>query len=75
MVAKGKPSINEVLGMPHEYEVAKFGRCGDCDVAYLKREVRERECPVCGGKAHIKGRRWRKVWHVPVHRFPLMLML
>ena len=75
MVAKGKPSINEALGIPSEYMVAKSGRHGDYNVAYLTREVRERECLVCGGKAHVKGRRWRKVWHAPVHRFPLMLTL
>ncbi|WP_172137181.1 ISL3 family transposase, partial [Adlercreutzia sp. ZJ473] len=37
--------------------------------------MRERTCPRCGAHAHVKGRRWRKVWHVPAHRVPLMLMI
>lgn len=71
----GSPNINEVLGISHDYQVVRFSRQQDCDVAYLRRGVRERECPACGGRAHVKGRRWRKVWHVPAHRYPLMLML
>ncbi len=71
----GTPKINEVLGISEDYAVVKFSRQGDHDVAYLRREVRERTCPRCGAYAHIKGRRWRKVWHVPAHRVPLMLMI
>ena len=75
MVKTHAPKINEVMGISQDYKVVKFGRQGDCDVAYLRREVRERTCHICGGHAHIKARRWRKVWHVPAHRCPLMLMI
>uniref|UniRef100_UPI0013EDA0CA ISL3 family transposase n=1 Tax=Adlercreutzia sp. ZJ242 TaxID=2709409 RepID=UPI0013EDA0CA len=75
MAKKNTPKINEALGISEDYEVVKFSRKGDVDVAYLRREVRERTCPRCGAHAHVKGRRWRKVWHVPAHRVPLMLMI
>ena len=75
MVKTRTPKINEVLGISADYKVVKFSRQGSCDVAYLKREVREREYPVCGEHACIKGRRWRKVWHTPAHNCPLVLMI
>ena len=75
MVSTRALKINEVLGISQDYKVVKLGRQGDCDVAYLGREARERECPARSGHARVKGRRQRKDWHTPAHNCPLMLMI
>lgn len=74
MVGARKPKINEVLGVSRDYKVVKFGRQGDCDAAYLRRDVRERTCCICGGHAHIEGRRWRKVWHTPARNLLMVVV-
>lgn len=75
MSADKAPKANELLGISQDYKVKRYRHMGDHIVAHIVREPRDRQCPQCDVKGHIKGKRWRKVWHTPVRGVPLMLMV